>query len=173
LLRSEGDPTQLGSAVQKIVREVDPDQSVTQITTLDDLMTNRSWTRELGVSLVSIFSAVALLLSAVGLYGVLAYSVSQRTREIGVRIALGAQSTSILKLVLWRGLKLVIIGSIAGIVLALILVRFIESILYGVSGDDPITLTLAVLVLSLVAVLACLVPALTAVRVNPITALRE
>ena len=173
LLRSEGDPTPLGSAVQRIVREVDSDQSVTQIMTLDDLMTNRSWTQELGVSLVSIFSAVALLLSAVGLYGVLAYSVSQRTREIGVRIALGAQSSSILKLVLWRGLKLVIIGSVAGMTLALMLVRFIESILYGIFGDDPITLALAILVLGAVAVLACLFPALAAVRINPITALRE
>ena len=173
LLRSEGDPARLGSSVQRIVREVDPDQSVTQVMTLDDLMTNRSWTRELGVSLVCIFSAVALVLSAVGLYGVLAYSVSQRTREIGVRIALGAQSSSILKLVLWRGLKLVIIGSVAGMTLALILVRFIESILYGVSGDDPITLALAILVLGAVAVLACLFPALAAVRINPITALRE
>jgi ABC-type antimicrobial peptide transport system permease subunit len=155
------------------VREVDPNQSVTQIMTLDDLMTNRSWTRELGVSLVSIFSAVALLLSAVGLYGVLAYSVSQRTREIGVRIALGAQSSSILKLVLWRGLKLVIIGSVAGMTLALVLIRFIESILYGISGDDPITLALAILVLGVVAVLACLLPALRAARVSPITALKE
>jgi predicted permease len=173
LLRSKDDPTRLGSAVQKIVREVDPDQAVTQIMTLDDLMIQRSWTQELGVSLVSIFSAVALLLSAVGLYGVLAYSVSQRTREIGVRIALGAQSTSILKLVLWRGLKLVIIGSIAGMALALMLVRFIDSILYGVSGGDPLTLATAVLVLTFAAAIACFLPALRAIRVNPITALRE
>jgi ABC-type antimicrobial peptide transport system permease subunit len=107
------------------------------------------------------------------LYGVLAYSVSQRTREIGVRIALGAQSSSILKLVLWRGLKLVIIGSVAGMTLALVLIRFIESILYGISGDDPITLALAILVLGVVAVLACLLPALRAARVSPITALKE
>jgi putative ABC transport system permease protein len=173
LLRSEGDPTRLGSAVQRIVREVDPDQSVTQMMTLDDLITNRSWTRELGVSLVSIFSAAALFLSAVGLYGVLVYSVSQRTREIGVRIALGAQVTNILELVLWRGLKLVIIGSVAGMILALILVRFIDSILYGVSGGDPLTLATAVLILALAAAIACLLPALRAIRVSPITALRE
>jgi ABC-type antimicrobial peptide transport system permease subunit len=107
------------------------------------------------------------------LYGVLAYPVSQGRREIGVRIALGAQSSSILKLVLWRGLKLVIIGSVAGMTLALMLVRFIESILYGVSGDDPITLGLAILVLGAVVALACLFPASAAARINPITALRE
>ena len=135
-------------------------------------MADRSWTRELGISLVSIFSGVALLLSAVGLYGVLAYSVGQRTREIGLRVALGAQSTDILGLFVRQPLLLVAIGLIVGLISALILDRFIESILYGVSGNDPLTLGLAILILGSVGALACLFPALAAIRVNPISALR-
>jgi len=99
--------------------------------------------------------------------------VSQRRREIGVRIALGAQSSNILRLVVRQGVKLVVVGFAIGMVIALLLVRFIESILYGISGYDPIVLGSAALILSLAALLACLLPALQAVRINPITALRE
>jgi ABC-type antimicrobial peptide transport system permease subunit len=127
----------------------------------------------LGVLLVAIFSGVALFLSAVGLYAVLAYSVSQRRREIGVRIALGAQSSNIIRLVVRQGLTLVVIGVTVGLITALAFVRFIESLLYGVSGSDPITLASAVLILGLAASLACLLPAWRAARVSPITALRE
>ena len=172
LLRTGNDPAALGSAVRRIVQEVDPDVPVTRIMTFDQLMADRSWTRELGISLVGIFSGVALLLSAVGLYGVLAYSVGQRTREIGLRVALGAQSTDILGLVVRQGLLLVAIGLVVGLISALILDRFIESILYGVSGNDPLTLGLAILILGSVGALACLFPALAAVRINPISALR-
>jgi predicted lysophospholipase L1 biosynthesis ABC-type transport system permease subunit len=110
---------------------------------------------------------------AVGLYAVLAYSVSQRRREIGVRIALGAQSSNIIRLIIRQGLRMVAIGLVIGMIAASLIVRFIESILYGVSGGDPIAFTSAVLILSLAASLACLLPALRATRVNPITALRE
>lgn len=99
--------------------------------------------------------------------------MSQRRREIGVRIALGAQSSNILRLVVRQGVKLVVVGFAIGMVIALLLVRFIESILYGISGYDPIVLGSAALILSLAALLACLLPALQAVRINPITALRE
>ncbi len=173
LLRIQNDPLSLSSAVRDIVTQIDPDVPVTRIMTFDDLMSDRSWTRRLGVSLVGVFSGVALLLSAVGLYGVLTYSVSQRRREIGVRIALGAQSTNILKLVIWQGVKLVVIGALIGIASALVLVHFIESILYGVSANDPLTVALTVLVLGFTAILACLFPALGAIRINPLTALRE
>ena len=113
------------------------------------------------------------LLSTVGLYAVLAYSESQRLREIGVRIALGAQSSNIIRLIIRQGLRMVAIGLVIGMIAASLIVRFIESILYGVSGGDPIAFTSAVLILSLAASLACLLPALRATRVNPITALRE
>lgn len=173
LVRTTGDPITVISAIRKVVAGVDPDVPVTRMMSFEENMSEKSATNRLGVFLVATFSAVAVLLSAVGLYAVLAYSVTQRRREIGVRIALGAQSSNIIRLVVRQGLKLVLIGLMLGMVMALLLVRFIESVLYGISGSDPITLATAVLILALAAALACLLPALRATRVNPITALRE
>jgi putative ABC transport system permease protein len=173
LLRATGDPLALIPAIRKVVAEVDPDIPVTRMVSSDENISTKSGTSRLGVLLTSIFSGVALFLSAVGIYSILAYAVSQRRREIGVRIALGAQSTNILSLVIRQGLKLVGIGLVIGMLAALVLVRFIASILYGVSGNDPLTLGLALLILGFAALLACLLPALRAVRINPITALRE
>ena len=123
--------------------------------------------------LVSLFSGASLFLSAVGLYGVLAYSVNQRKREFGIRIALGAQTLNILRVVMQHGLKIVGTGLIIGIAAALVLARFIQGVLYGVSSNDPITLGIVVLVLALAGLLACLSPALRATRTDPIKALRE
>jgi len=173
LVRAQGDPSVLTPTIRKVIASVDPDVPVTQVTTLNEVIAKRFWARRLGVLLVGIFSGVALFLSAVGLYGVLAYSVAQRRREIGVRIALGAESSNIVVLVVRHGLKLVCMGLAAGLVTALLLVRFIESGLYGISGNDPVTLVSTVLVLGTTALLACLLPALRAARINPITALRE
>jgi putative ABC transport system permease protein len=113
------------------------------------------------------------LLSAIGLYGLLAYAVGRRTREIGIRIAVGAGSTNILQLVIRRGLKLAGVGLLIGVVAALALSRLMGSLLYGVSANDPLSLIIAILVLGLAALLACLLPALRATRIDPITALRE
>ena len=173
LLRTAGDPTVLISAVKKSVSEVDPDIPVTRTISFVENISIKTATNRLGVLLVAIFSGAALFLSAVGLYAVLANAVSQRRREIGVRIALGAQASNIIRLVVRQGLKLVAIGLTIGMVTALVLVRFIESLLYGVSGGDPTTLVSAVLILGIAASLACLLPALRAARVNPITVLRE
>jgi ABC-type antimicrobial peptide transport system permease subunit len=125
------------------------------------------------VLLGTLFSIATLFLSAVGLYGLLAYYVNQRRREIGVRIALGAPATNIINLIVRRGIKLVIAGLTVGVVLALGLTRLAGNILYGVSGYDPITLVAAAVILGLVAIFACILPALRAVKTNPITALRE
>ena len=130
-------------------------------------------TQRLSVVLVSLFSVLALLLAAVGLYGVLAYSIAQRTREIGIRIALGAESGSILNLVVRQGLIIVGIGLAAGILGSMILTHLIQSLLYGVSGTDPIALLTAIGVLGLAAFLACVVPAWRAIRIDPMIALRE
>jgi putative ABC transport system permease protein len=173
LLRTSGDPLVLVPEVRRIVADLDPDVPVTQMMRLDDHITEKFALGRLTALLATVFSGVALFLSAVGLYAVLAYFVAQRRREIGVRIALGAQSSNILKLVVRQGLNLVLIGLAIGIVAALLLVRFIASFLYGISGGDPLTLAAAVLILALAAALACLLPALRAARVNPITALRE
>jgi putative ABC transport system permease protein len=172
-IRSSSDPAALIPAVRKVVDSVDPDVPVSNIKTYDDLIAEKLVTRKLSTILVSLFSVVALFLSAMGLYGVLAYSISQRRREIGVRIALGAESTNILRLVIRQGLKLVGVGLVVGIVLASVCARLIEGMLYGVSANDPITLGLTVVVLGLAATAACLLPALRAARINPLTALRE
>jgi ABC-type antimicrobial peptide transport system permease subunit len=129
--------------------------------------------RKLASTLVSWFSGAALCLSAIGLYGVLAYSVSQRRREIGVRIALGAESLRILRLVFQQGLKLIGIGLAVGTIVALVCARFIEGMLYGVTAADAISLLIAGMVLCLAGCVACLLPALRAIRINPVTALRE
>jgi putative ABC transport system permease protein len=173
LLRTPGDPSSLIPAVRKIVAEIEPEVPVDRMMSFDDLIADRLWSRRLSVLLVSSFSGVALFLAAVGLYGVLAYSVSQRKREIGVRIALGANRDNILQLVIRQGLKLVIIGLVVGIAASLVLARFIENILFGVSGSDPVSLVLAVVVLGLAALPACLLPGLQATRISPTMALRD
>ena len=129
--------------------------------------------RQLASVVVSGFSAVALLLAAIGLYGVLSYTVSQKKREIGIRIALGAQSTTILQLVIRQGLKIVGVGLLIGLATALTLSGLIAGILYGVSATDPVSIGMSVLGLGLSALIACLLPALRASRIEPIRALRE
>ncbi|HEX4200024.1 MAG TPA: FtsX-like permease family protein [Chthoniobacterales bacterium] len=119
------------------------------------------------------FSVAALLLSAVGLYGILAYSVGQRTREIGIRIALGAQGGNVLKLVTQRGLQIVGMGLLTGITVGLVAANLMQGLLYGVSPIDPVSFGVSLLCLGIAATLACLFPALRAIRINPITALRE
>jgi putative ABC transport system permease protein len=173
LVRTVSDPTSLIPAVRKIVANIDPDVPVDRVTGFDDFLAGRFWARRLSASLAALFSGVAILLSAAGLYGVLAYSVLQRRRELGVRIALGAQSSNVLGLVLRRGLVLSGIGLATGMVITFIIGPFIGSFLYGISSTDPITLVAAVFVLGLAAIFACLLPALRAVRINPISALRE
>ena len=173
LIRAKGDPQGLVSAVREAVQSVDPNLPVFNIRTMEDQLSNELVTQRLSVVLVSLFSILALLLAAVGLYGVLAYSIAQRTREIGIRMALGAESGSILNLVVRQGLIIVGVGLAAGILSSMILTHLIQSLLYEVSGTDPVALLTAVGVLGLAAFLACLVPALRAIRIDPIVALRE
>jgi putative ABC transport system permease protein len=173
LLRAKDDPQGLVSAVREAVQSIDPNLPVFNIRTMESQLSNELVTQRLSVVLVSLFSILALLLAAVGLYGVLAYSIAQRTREIGIRIALGAESGSILTLVVRQGLIIVGIGLAAGILGSMILTHLIRSLLYGISGTDPIALLTAIGVLGLAAFLACLVPALRAIRIDPMIALRE
>jgi putative ABC transport system permease protein len=173
ILRSAGDPRSLLPALRGTIASIDPDLPVGKVLTLDDAIAQGFGARQLATLLVTIFSATALFLSAVGLYGVLAYMVSRQTREIGVRIAVGALSWNVLILVLQRGFQMVGIGIAIGLLTALTLSGLLGSLLYGVGSNDPITIGLSILVLCLAALVACLIPALRAIRINPVIALRE
>jgi ABC-type antimicrobial peptide transport system permease subunit len=170
---TEYDPRALIPALGKLITALDANLPIANVSLFDDVVARSFATKRMATVVVSLFSGTALLLAAVGLYGILSYSVAQRKREIGVRLALGAQSTSILQLVVERGLRVVGIGLLIGIVAALALSQLISSILYKVSATDPLSIITGVLVLALVALIACVLPALRATRIDPITALRE
>jgi putative ABC transport system permease protein len=159
--------------VQEIVASVDPGIPVTCAQSFDNLLSYRMASRRLAVVLVGLFSGLALFLSAVGLYGVLAYSVNQRNRELGIRIALGARPSDIFGLVILQGFRLVGVGVIVGLAATLIFSQLAKGILFGASTTDPVSLGIAVLVLGLVGNLASLVPSLRATRLNPAGLLRE
>jgi macrolide transport system ATP-binding/permease protein len=167
-----------GSVLPLIVstlHEIDSTIVVTDVVTMPEII-QQSWAAYMhraSAWLAGGFAALALLLSAVGLYGVIAYSVSRRTREIGVRMALGAQRNSVLRLVLGEGVRLALIGLSLGVVASLIATRWMSSLLFGVEPVDPLTFATVAVLLSLVALLACLIPALRATRVNPMVALRH
>jgi predicted permease len=172
-VRSVGDPSGLLPALRQAVASIDPEVPLARVDNFTNFISKRFSTRSLAALLVSIFSGTALLLAAVGLYGVLAYSVTRQTPEIGVRIAIGALRHHIVKLVLKQGGKTIGIGVVAGLLASLVLTRFLGDLLYGVGGNDPITIAASVVVLSFAALIACLLPALRAIRINPVTALRE
>jgi putative ABC transport system permease protein len=173
ILRSTSDPRDLSLALRKAVAAIDPDQPLGKVITLDDGVAQGLGARKLMALLVTIFSGASLSLSAVGLYGVLAYMVSRQTREIGVRIAIGALSWNILTLILKRGFTIVGLGIVIGLLIAVALSGFLGSLLYGVGSNDPVTVGLSILILCLATLVACLLPALRAIRINPVTALRE
>ena len=173
LLRTGGNPASLITPIRKLIASIDPNLPVTRVEPLNDAIAKVYAPERIASYVTCLFSGAALFLCAVGLYGVLAYAVAQRTREIGIRIAVGACSANILQLVVRQGLKLTGIGLIIGVVAALALARLMSSMLYGVSADDPISLLVGILMLSVAALLACLLPALRATRIDPIAALRE
>jgi putative ABC transport system permease protein len=172
-VRSAGDPSRLLPALRQAVASIDPEVPLARVDNFTNFISQRFSTRSLAALLVSIFSGTALLLAAVGLYGVLAYSVARQTPQIGMRIAVGASRRDIVNIVLKQGFKVVGIGAVAGVLIASVLSQFLGSLLYGVIGTDPITIAVSILVLSFAALVACLLPALRAVRINPVTALRE
>ena len=173
-LRTEGDPAALAPAVRATVHQLDPNIPVTEFDTMESIIANSNTvsSSRMVTSSLGLFAGVALLLATVGLYGVLAHYVSQRSHEIGVRLALGAQGTSVLKMILWRGLVLVGIGLVLGIAGAIGGVRFLEQQLYGVGRTDPLTFVSVSAFFVFVAVAACLLPAWRATRVDPIIALQ-
>lgn len=172
VLRTTVDPMSLAGAVRESIRNLDPNQPIRSITTLGDVMSESIARDRFFTILFGLFGFLALLLAAVGVYGVLAYSVGQRTREIGVRMALGAQVTDVLRMVVGEGMRLVVIGVALGAVAGLVLTRVLTSQLYGVSATDPLTFVLAPAVLLAVALLASYLPARRATRIQTMAALR-
>jgi putative ABC transport system permease protein len=173
VLHTNVDPQSMTSALRKTVATIDPDLPLANVGTYNDLIAKSFTTNRLSLIVVTLFSGVALLLAAIGLYAVLSYSVSLRIREIGVRMALGAEATNIIKLVAYQGLRIIFVGLIIGLGAGIILGQMIGSVLYGVSASDPTALLTGTMVLALAALLACLLPAFRATRIDPITALRE
>jgi putative ABC transport system permease protein len=165
-------PGGLAETVAREVRGVDPEVPVYAARTLDEVVSRALSNRRFAMLLLMLFAGLALVLSAVGIYGVMAYAVSQRIHEIGVRLALGAQPSNVLGLVLRRGISMAFAGAAVGIVAAVALTRWMAGLLYGVSSTDPLTFVLAPVLLGLVALLACFVPARRAAKVDPIVALR-
>ncbi|HYN85035.1 MAG TPA: ABC transporter permease [Pyrinomonadaceae bacterium] len=169
---STSEPERLAKAVAAEVRAIDPDQPVYAVRTMEEALSESLAPRRLNATLLTVFAAVALALAAIGVYGVISYSVAQRTHEIGVRMALGAQGGDILRLVLRQGMLLALGGVAAGVLAALALTRVMTGLLFGVSATDPLTFAAVALVLTLVASLACLIPARRATKVDPMVALR-
>jgi len=172
VVRAASDPLGIVGAVRSEIWAIDKDQSVYDIKTMDQLLSEMMSQRRFSMLLLGIFAAVALILAAVGIYGVMSYSVTQRTHEIGVRIALGAQSGDVLKLVVMQGMALALIGVTIGLAASLALTRVMTGLLYGVSATDPVTFALISFLLCGVALIASVIPARRAMRVDPIIALR-
>lgn len=166
-------PSVLVDSLRAAVGEIDPNLPLTRVRTMEDLIDVSLQTRRAPMLLLMVFAGVALVLAAIGIYGVLAYSVSQRTGELGVRMALGAQVNDVLRLVLRQGGQLVAIGLGAGVLLALAMSGFVASQLHGVSRFDPLVIAAVVVFLGTIAAIACLLPAWRAARVDPIEALRQ
>jgi len=171
-IRTTGDTSNLVGAVRQIIREVDPDQPISNVATLGEVLGTEAAQRRMGMIMLVGFALLALLLASLGIYGVLAYFVTQHTKEIGVRQALGATPRDILFLVLKKGMGLTLIGVAIGLVSAFALTRLMSSLLFGVKASDPLTFVAVPLLLALVALLACYIPARRATKVDPLVALR-
>ena len=172
LVRSTVDESTIAAAVRREVQAVDPGQPLYAVQSMNLVIENTVRDKSLNTTLLAVLAAISLLLAVIGVYGVMSYTVAQHTREIGIRIALGAQRSAILKLIIGRGLFLVGIGVAIGVVASFGLTRFIENMLFGVTATDPLTFAAIVLLLGAVALLACLIPAQRAMRVDPIVVLR-
>ena len=171
-IRTNGDTSNLAGPVRQIIREVDPDQPVSNVATMAELLGEEAAQRRMGMIMLAGFAALALLLASLGIYGVLAYFVTQHTNEIGVRQALGATPRNILFLVLRKGMVLTLAGVVIGLIAAFALTRLMSSLLFGVAAADPLTFASVPLLLVLVALLACYIPARRATKVDPLVALR-
>ncbi|MBO0726597.1 MAG: ABC transporter permease [Blastocatellia bacterium] len=172
IVRTTGDPMSVAEAARRAVWSVDPTQPVSNIMTMDDILGDEVAQRRIGMTLLAVFAALALPLASLGIYGVLSYSVAQRTQEIGVRMALGAGRKDVLRIVLADGMRLATVGVAIGLGASFALTRLMAGMLFGVSASDPLTLGGVTLLLITVALVACFIPAGRATKVDPMIALR-
>jgi putative ABC transport system permease protein len=173
MVRGKGDLLALGSSIKREVEQMGTRRPVHTIRMMGDYVARQTAETRFMLTLISLLAGIALLLCLIGLYGVIAYAVSQRTREIGIRIALGAQARDVLGLTLRQGMALVLAGVAAGLIGAFALTRGLSGLLFGVSATDPLTFMLVALLLCVVALVACYLPARRATRINPVVALRH
>jgi putative ABC transport system permease protein len=172
VIRTHGDPLSIVGAVRKEVQAIDPDQPIAAVKPMTEWVDSSVATPRYRTTLLALFAALAMILAATGIYGVMSYSVAQRTHEIGVRMALGARRADVLKLVVRQGMLLTIAGVIVGLLGAFALTRVMSSLLFGVTTKDPITFVAVAVLLVAVAFLACFIPARRATKVDPLVALR-
>jgi putative ABC transport system permease protein len=172
VVRTNGDPARVGSSVRSAIRQVDKNLPITRIRTMEDVRSLSLASQRMHLLLFGLFGALALALASVGIYGVLAYNVAQRTREIGIRLALGADGKAVLLLVVGEGIRLAALGILLGVIGALALTRLMSGMIYGISSTDPATFFAVAALLGFVAVAACYIPARRAMRVDPMVALR-
>lgn len=172
VVKTSGDPAAMSSAILNEARKLDRLLTVINVRTMDELRRNALQSDRFNLGLMGSFAMLALLLAALGIYGVMSYTTAQRTRELGIRLALGAQTRSLLKLVTLQGMKLALIGMALGLLGSFVLTRLMSSLLFAVEAHDPLTFALVALLLSIVAFIACYIPARRATRVDPLVALR-
>ena len=173
MARITTETTNIVAAFRREVAALDPNLPIQNITTLRDQVGLHLWSARMIAGLMTALGCLGLLLAAVGLYGVMSYAVARRTREIGIRMALGAQARDMLKMIIGQGLRLTLAGVAIGLAAALVVARLVANLLYGVSARDPITFLVVPLALAAVAWLACYIPARRATKVDPMTALRH
>jgi len=172
VIRATGDPSRIVPEVSALVRQYDSTIALADVRTMDDVMSISAAERRLTMLVLTSFAGLALLLAAVGIYGVISYSISERTHEIGIRMALGAARGTVMRMVLQQALRLVAIGGAAGAAGAFILTRLMKTLLFGVPPSDPVTFGAVAALLTLVAATAAWVPGIRATRVDPVVALR-
>jgi putative ABC transport system permease protein len=173
VIRTKGDPMALAPQLRSVVRELDAQQPISSFQTMDEVLSSRVAQRRFSMVLVGVFAALALTLALIGAYGVTSYLVSQRTREIGIRMALGAEPSRVSRLVVREGMRVAVLGVVIGVAIALFATRLASGLLYGVSPRDPVTLGTVALAMLAVSALANYLPARRAARVDPLTALRQ
>ena len=173
VVRTAGDPLALRNAVEREMRTVDAALPVGHLRTVDEIVSQSLARQNFNTLLLTLFAAIALLLAAIGIYGLISYGVEQRMQEIGIRVALGAARSDVLRMIVMQGVKLAAIGVAAGLAAAFGLTRFLASLLYGVKAADPITFAGVAVAIGLVALTASYIPALRAAAVDPNQALRH